>query len=311
MASTNLRIATRQSPLALWQANHVRKQLLNHWPHLHVELLPMTTSGDQFLNDKLLSVGGKGLFVKELEEALLDGRADLAVHSMKDLPITFPKGLQLATICARENPFDAFLSTQFDTLEHLPPGAIVGTSSLRRQAQLLNIRPDLHIKSLRGNVGTRLSKLDAHEYDAIILAASGLYRLNLHTRINEIFDESIMLPACGQGALGIECREGDESLNILLKPLHDPLSAMCIQTERNVNARLGGSCHTPLAVYCRHDSQHQLILKATVASVDGSTLITTTHQGSPEQASALATRCANALLDQGAAQLLNLPIDHG
>lgn len=306
MTLNTLRIATRESPLALWQANHVRTQLLHYWPSLCIELLPMTTSGDQFLKDKLLAIGGKGLFVKELEEALLDGRADLAVHSMKDLPITFPEGLKLTAICARDNPFDALISARYSNLSTLPAGATVGTSSLRRQAQLLSARPDLRIKPLRGNVGTRLGKLDAQEYDAIILASAGLHRLNLHARISEILHETIMLPACGQGALGIECRDEDEAINAWIAPLHDPLSALCVQTERDVNARLGGSCHTPLAVYCRVDTTNHLVLDAKVATVDGRTVIMNTQRGPQHQAAVLAYQCANALLADGAAQLLHL-----
>jgi hydroxymethylbilane synthase len=303
MQSNILRIATRKSPLALWQAHYIRSQLLTHWPSLIVELCPMATSGDRFLNDNLQALGGKGLFVKELEDALLEKRADIAVHSMKDVPVYFPNGLQLTTICARANPFDAFISTHHATLNALPEHATVGTSSLRRQAQLRALRPDLHIKPLRGNVGTRLKKLDQGEYDAIILAAAGLERLEQHHRIREILDETIMLPACGQGALGIECRQHDHQTHAYLKPLHDVMTARCVTTEREVNLQLGGGCHTPVAIYCQNIEQ-TLHLQAKVLSIDGKTRLSNTQQGSLSSASELAKQCAKALIADGAHALL-------
>jgi len=311
MSPKHLRIATRQSPLALWQANYARTKLLEYWPSLTIELLPMTTSGDRFSDKKLLDIGGKGLFVKELEEALLDGRADLAVHSMKDVPATFPKGLVLDTIFARQSPTDAFVSNQFPSLASLPEGAVVGTSSLRRESQLLAFRPDLIIKPIRGNVGTRLKKLDTEDYAAIILATAGLERLGLDTRIQETLPITLMLPSPGQGALGIECREDDTELKQLLEPLHDAHSALCVQAERTVNAMLGGTCHTPVAVYCRELQNKQLSLDALVASADGTTIIRDTRLGTPDEALQLAELCANALLSQGAAALLQAPpADH-
>ena len=299
-----LRIATRNSPLALWQANHVRSMLLRCSPELTIELLPMTTSGDAFLNDKLLAIGGKGLFVKELEEALLDERADFAVHSMKDVPTILPKGLGLTTICARDNPLDAFLSPRYSCIDTLPYGASIGTSSLRRQSQLLAHRPDLRVKSLRGNVQTRIAKLNAFDFDAIILAAAGLERLGMHAIIKEIIDDDIMLPACGQGALGIECRIDDPKTLALLSPLNDPLASLCIQSERHVNALLGGNCHVPLAVYCKPMPESQLLLRAKVATQDGKIVIQDTRQGAMSEALALAEASAQSLLAQGAAELI-------
>ena len=301
-----LRIATRQSPLALWQANHIREALLAHWPSLRIELLPMLTSGDKFLKNTLSSIGGsKGLFVKELEEALLDKRADFAVHSMKDVPAIFPPGLGITAICARDNPQDALLSKSYTHLEQLPQGSCVGTSSLRRQSQLLAIRPDLHVKALRGNIHTRIAKLDSGDYDAIILAAAGLERMGMQHHINALLSTDIMLPACAQGALGIECREEDHHLIDLLAPLNDPLSALCVQTERQVNALLGGNCHVPLAVYCEPETNAHLLLRAKIASIDGKITITNTQRGPKEAATSLADRCAQGLLESGARALLS------
>lgn len=305
MLSKTIRIATRQSPLALWQANFIRAQLLRHWPDIEIELLPMSTSGDAFLKDKLLTIGGKGLFVKELEEALLDKRADLAVHSMKDVPVAFPDGLALAVICARDNPLDAFVSTRYASLVDLPSGAVVGTSSLRRQSQLLAIRSDVDIKPLRGNIHTRLDKMDQGEFDAIILAAAGLERMGMQARIQERLSPDVMLPACGQGALGIECRVDDEDILKLLQPLNDPLSALCVDTERRVNAMLGGNCHTPLAVYCRPLDASHLLLSAKVASADGRQVIYLHQQGADDVAAGLAEQCVEALLARGAGVLLS------
>lgn len=235
-----LRIATRQSPLALWQAYYVRDHLQAHWPDLTVELVPMVTRGDVLLDTPLAKVGGKGLFVKELELALLDGRADIAVHSMKDVPVAFPEGLGLVTICEREDPRDAFVSPKYARLEDLPEGSIVGTSSLRRQCQLREIRPDLIVRDLRGNVGTRLAKLDNGDYDAIILAAAGLKRLELEERIRYALPPEQSLPAVGQGAVGIECRLNDTRTQALLAPLNDIDTATRVSAERAMNTRLEG-----------------------------------------------------------------------
>lgn len=305
MSSKIIRIATRQSPLALWQANHVREMLLKLWPNLTIELLPMITSGDQFLKDKLLAAGGKGLFVKELEEALLDKRADLAVHSTKDMPAELPDGLSLAAICKRHNPFDALISKEFKSLDNLPPNAIIGTSSLRRQSQLLAFKPDLQIKTLRGNINTRLSKLESGEYQAIILAAAGLERMGLEHLITEVIPDGIMLPTCGQGALCIECRTDNIEIQELINGLNDPLSALCVHTERRVNAKLGGNCHVPLAVYCSLTAENQLLLRAKILNLDGTQIIYDKQQGNIEDAESMADKCTQALLAKGATTLLN------
>jgi hydroxymethylbilane synthase len=304
MDSKIIRIATRKSPLALWQANFVRSQLLHHWPHLKIELLPMSTSGDRFLKDKLLTIGGKGLFVKELEEALLEKRADLAVHSMKDVPVSFPEGLTLAVICERASPLDAMISRNKETLNTLPQGAVVGTSSLRRQSQLLAIRPDLHIKGLRGNIHTRLHKMDEGGYDAIVLAVAGLERMEMQARISEYIDLAVMLPACGQGALGVECRTDDETTRALLIPLHCALTTRCVETERTVNAYMGANCHTPLAVYCNKVNDTELLLSAKIGSVDGRRMLFEQQRGAEEMALTLAIRCVDGLMAKGAGQLL-------
>jgi len=304
MPQKKLRIATRKSPLALWQANHIREALIQHWPDLEIELLPMTTSGDKFLKDKLISLGGKGLFVKELEEALLDKRADLAVHSMKDVPADFPDGLALAAICNRHSPLDALLSIAYGNLDALPQGAVVGTASLRRQSQLLAIRPDLQIKTLRGNINTRISKMQTGEYDAVILAVAGLERMGMQHLIKEVLAEDVMLPACGQGALGIECRTEDEVLHHYLAPLNDPLSSLCVGIERHVNAQLGGNCHVPLAVFCKPTADDQLLLRAKVASLDGRTIIYNSQRGHQQDAITMADTCVRTLLADGAAELL-------
>lgn len=306
MSNSLLRIATRESPLALWQANHIRDQLRIHWPHLQIELLPMRTSGDQFLKDKLQSLGGKGLFVKELEEALLEQRADLAVHSMKDVPAEFPDGLGLAAICVRDNPLDAFVSNQYATLDGLPLGATVGTASLRRQFQLLALRPDLQIKTLRGNIHTRLQKLQTEGFDAIILAAAGLERMGLQQHIREILSDDRMLPACGQGALGIECRLDDDKIIALMQPLNHALTATCVFAERRVNAQLGGNCHVPLAVYCKPLDDNQLVLRAKVADLQGQTVLHSKEISSIKNTNASADAIAANLLAAGAERLLRL-----
>ncbi|RUR17946.1 hydroxymethylbilane synthase [Legionella sp. km535] len=304
MKQKTIRIATRQSPLALWQANHIRETLLMKWPSLTIELLPMVTSGDKFLKDKLLVAGGKGLFVKELEEALLDNRADFAVHSTKDMPAELPSGLSLTAICKRHNPYDALVSSRFSQCDALPLNAVVGTSSLRRQSQLLAYRPDLQIKTLRGNINTRLAKLEAGEYDAIILAAAGLERMGLEHSITELLSDDMMLPACGQGALCIESRSDDHDMQNILSVLNDPLTSLCVQTERTVNAQLGGNCHVPLAVFCKPTSNTQLLLKAKVLNLNGSQIICDTQTGTLDQSHQLAMQCTENLLKNGAAQLL-------
>ncbi|WP_115317163.1 hydroxymethylbilane synthase [Legionella birminghamensis] len=304
MMPRTLRIATRKSQLALWQANFIGQQLKSHWPDIDYELVPMLTSGDKFTQSKLQTLGGKGLFVKELEEALLDKRADLAVHSLKDVPAELPPSLGLAIICKRATPYDALVSMKYSKMSDLSEKARIGTSSLRRQSQLLAWRPNLEIVSLRGNINTRLEKLQIDSLDAIILAAAGLERLGLQDNISEIIDPALMLPACGQGALGIECREADEEVLNYLKPLNDGLTASCVQAERRVNALLGGNCHVPLAVFCQPIANNHLLLKARVLSLDGQTLISDEQSGPIETASAIAEICAEKMLKKGAQQLL-------
>lgn len=297
-----LRIATRKSPLALWQAEFVKANLLKHHPHLKIELVTFTTQGDKILDVPLAKIGGKGLFVKELESAMLAGEADLAVHSMKDVPMECPEGLAITTICEREDPTDAFVSNRFASLEDLPQGAIVGTSSLRRQCQLRALRPDLIIRDLRGNVGTRLGRLDNNEYDAIILASAGLKRLGLEARLRQQLTQ--LLPAVGQGAVGIETRINDTKLHQLLAPLHHSQTALCVQAERAMNRRLQGGCQVPIAGFATIDNQ-TLTLKALVGSIDGHQII---HQQAKTQdllaVEALGEQVATGLLNQGAAAIL-------
>lgn len=266
-----LTIATRKSPLALWQAYHIQNRLQALHSDLNVELLEMSTKGDHILDVPLAKVGGKGLFVKELEQALYDGRADIAVHSMKDVPMVLPEGLVLPVICDRESPFDAFVSNHYAHVDELPNGAVVGTSSLRRQAQLLAARPDLTIKFLRGNVGSRLAKLDAGDYDAIILAAAGLQRLELGQRIRHTLAPELSLPAVGQGALGIECRAGDPETQALIQPLHDEHTAITVMAERGMNRRLEGGCQVPIAGFATLEGT-KLSMEGRVGEPDGSLL---------------------------------------
>lgn len=299
-----IRIATRKSQLALWQANSVREQLLAFWPELKIELLPMTTSGDQFLKDKLIKIGGKGLFVKELEDALFSGKADIAVHSMKDVPVDLPEGMKLAVICKRHNPFDAFVSNQYDNIDSLPKHAVIGTSSLRRQSQLLAISPTLVVKPLRGNIHTRLEKMETENLDGIILAAAGLLRMGMASRIRQILTPEVMLPACGQGALGIECRENDTEILNFLKPLHDDPTAQCVMAERKVNALLGGNCHTPLAVFCELQKEEGIFFSAKVASADGKKIVEYQQKGLLKEVMNIAEVTVEALLQRGAQKLL-------
>ena len=311
MTKKTLKIATRKSPLALWQAEYIRSSLLSLRPDINIELLPLKTTGDKFLKDKLLNIGGKGLFVKELEEALLDQRADLAVHSMKDVPAQFPKGLMLSTICERHSPYDALLSKQYDSLADLPQNAVVGTVSLRRQTQLLAIRPDLQVKSLRGNILSRISKMEAGDYDAIILAVSGLERMKLEHLIKERFRPSQMIPSCGQGAMGIECRTEDKDLHHLLSPLNDELTQRCVSAERHVNQLLGGNCHSPLAVFCSPTKNGLVKLTARLLSLDGQKELLCSQTGALENAMELAEKCANELLAKGAEALIKHALDNG
>ncbi|MCR9192924.1 MAG: hydroxymethylbilane synthase [Gammaproteobacteria bacterium] len=303
MSLSKLRIATRKSLLALWQAEHIAQKISAVWPQIDIELVPMVTSGDRFANDKTLPESGKGLFVKELETALLDNRADIAVHSMKDVPAAFPDGLGIQTITTRDNPYDAFVSHQYASIEALPLNARIGTSSLRRQSQLLLMRPDLNIEVVRGNIHTRLEKLRSTPFDGIILAAAGLMRMDLQAQISEIIPKHLMLPACGQGALGVEARLNDKEIQTLLASIHDQNTALCVSTERHVNAKLGGNCHVPVAVYC-HLEQTQLELQAKVLTADGQHHIDATCSGTADTATQMADRCAQELFDKGAKELL-------
>jgi hydroxymethylbilane synthase len=297
--SEKIVIATRESPLALWQAEHVKSRLETAHPGLDVHLLGMTSRGDQLLDKPLFKVGGKGLFVKELETALIDGRADIAVHSMKDVPMQMPEGLTLGVICEREDPRDALVGcTGFDQLGE---GAKLGTSSLRRSCQLSRHRPDLTIGFLRGNVNTRLAKLDNGEFDAIILACAGLIRLGFEDRIGAPIDPQLSLPAAGQGAVGIEFRESDERVRALLAPLHHDDTASRVLAERAVVRRLDGGCDVPIAAFAEWDDD-ALWLRARVGATDGSVLIEAEARGSdPEQ---LGEHVAQMLLAQGAEDLV-------
>ncbi len=301
--TTVLRIATRQSPLALWQANFVKDALITRHPHLQVELVTMTTQGDKILDTPLAKVGGKGLFVKELEQAMLDGRADIAVHSMKDVPTELPPGLILEVICEREDPSDAFVSNHFAALESLPKGSTIGSSSLRRQTQLRHLRPDIIIRELRGNVGTRLAKLDAGDYDAIILASAGLLRLNQATRIRQRLAFTDCLPAGGQGAVGIECRKADQTILELLKCLHHRDTADCVFAERAMNKRLQGGCQVPIAAYASLNGD-QLTLRGRVGDPQGIILLQADINGPRSNAQALGTALAEELLAKGADRIL-------
>ncbi|QBC43681.1 hydroxymethylbilane synthase [Iodobacter fluviatilis] len=300
---TRLVIATRESPLALWQANHIKAKLEALYPELTVELLGMTTQGDRILDVTLNKIGGKGLFVKELETAIEEGRADLAVHSMKDVPMLLPAGFALAAIGEREDPRDAFVSNQYQSLDQLPAGAIVGTSSLRRESQLRARFPHLLIKPLRGNVGTRLGKLDAGEYDAIILAASGLIRLGLGNRIKSAISPADSLPSPGQGALGIEIREDREDLKTLLAPLNHAITAACVTAERALSRRLGGSCQIPLGAFAEEDDGF-LRLRAFIANPDGSDIVYAEANGSLAAANGLGLQVAELLCTEGATEIL-------
>lgn len=299
-----LTIATRNSPLALWQAEFVRDELLRHHADLHVDILGMTTKGDQLLGTPLTKIGGKGLFVKELETALLDGRADIAVHSMKDVGVKFPDGLGIGAILTRHNPFDALVSNRYQQLADLPDGAVIGTCSLRRVCQLKNHFPHLQFKDLRGNIHTRLSKLDAGEYDAIILAAAGLERMGLNERIAAEISPTICLPAISQGSLGVELRFGDEDTLVRLQPLIDTSNTIRATAERAVNERLNGSCQTPIAAYATLTGE-QVYLRALIGSPDGKTRLYTEQHGEVSDARNIGLAAADDLLSQGAQAILD------
>ncbi|WP_334324396.1 hydroxymethylbilane synthase [Gilliamella apicola] len=303
-----IRIATRKSPLALWQANFVKQNLLLAHKDLTVELIPMVTQGDIILDSPLSKIGGKGLFVKQLEQAILNNEADIAVHSIKDIPAQFPEGLMLAAICQRDEVRDAFVTNKYASLNDLPEGAIVGTSSLRRQCQLRSHYPHLIIKDLRGNVGTRLNKLDDGQYDAIILASVGLKRLSLEHRITQYIGTDLMLPAVGQGAIGIESRTDDKQILDIISVLDDKKSRVCIQAERAMNNALQGGCQVPIAGYCRLNND-ELTLQGLVGRVDGSKIIKQQITGFINEAESLGEKLAKQLLNQGADLILTELLD--
>jgi len=302
--SRQLTIATRESPLALWQAEFVRGALQAAHPDLEVLLLGLTSRGDQLLDVPLGKVGGKGLFVKELETALLEGRADIAVHSLKDVPVEFPPGLELGAICQREDPSDAFVSNTFATLDELPAGSVVGTSSLRRECQLRARRPDLQVKFLRGNVNTRLRKLDAGEYDGIILASAGLKRLGMGARITQRIAIEDSLPAGGQGAMGVELRSADDWVRELLQVVHHERTARRVAAERAMNLRLQGGCQVPIACYADYLESGELQLRGLVGRPDGTLILRAQDTAADVEAQVLGVRVAEALLAQGADDIL-------
>lgn len=303
MAERTIRIATRQSPLALWQAEHVAARLEQAFPGLKTELVKMVTRGDKILDAPLAKVGGKGLFVKELEQGMLEGTADIAVHSMKDVPVEFPEGLHLAVILEREDPTDAFVSNRYKSLAELPANARIGTSSLRRQCQIKEKFPNAEILSLRGNVNTRLAKLDAGEYDAIILASAGLKRLGMGNRITSQLSPDESLPAMGQGAIGIECRSEDAEIHEYLKILHDKETSIRVTAERAMNTRLNGGCQVPIAGFAEIRGD-RLFMRGLVGSPDGSLLYRAEADSELNQAEQLGQSLADDLLAQGADKIL-------
>ena len=303
MADKIVRIATRKSALALWQAEHVAKCLRQAHSGIKTELVKMVTRGDKILDVPLAKVGGKGLFVKELEQGMLEGKADIAVHSMKDVPVELPPGLHLGAILAREDPCDAFVSNKYSSLKELLANARIGTSSLRRQCQIKEKFPQCEVLSLRGNVNTRLAKLDAGEYDAIILASAGLIRLGLETRITERLDTSVSLPAIGQGAIGIECRSNDPEINALVKALHNQKTSICVSAERAMNARLQGGCQVPIGGFAELRGE-ELHIRGLVGSPDGQKLIRAERTGNADQAEELGRQVAEQLLANGADKIL-------
>jgi hydroxymethylbilane synthase len=298
-----LRIATRKSPLALWQAEHVGALLRGQHPDVDIELVPLSTQGDRMLDAPLAKVGGKGLFIKELEHALLEERADIAVHSLKDVPVEIPAGLSLPVFLARADPRDALVSNHHDSLAALPPGASVATSSLRRRCQLLAARSDLDVVTIRGGVHTRLERLDDGDFDALILASAGLERLGMGERVREVLEPEVMLPAVGQGVLGIECRDGDTRIERLVAPLGDADCAARVSAERAMNARLGGGCQVPIAGFAELDGA-ELELRALVASIDGSKVLREQARGPRDEAERLGETVAERLLEKGAERIL-------
>ncbi|MCG5499738.1 hydroxymethylbilane synthase [Ectothiorhodospira lacustris] len=305
MPKTELKIATRKSPLALWQAEEVAARVTKLFPEVKVTLVKLSTQGDRILDTPLAKVGGKGLFVKELETAMLQGEADIAVHSMKDVPMELPEGLELPVIMDREDPCDAFVSNKYKSLEDLPEGARVGTSSLRRQCQIRARFPSFKVLDLRGNVNSRLAKLDAGDYDAIILAAAGLKRLGFADRITAILTPEESLPAIGQGAIGIECRSNDPEVMALIAPLNDPDTFLRVTTERAFNRRLNGGCQVPIGGYAVLGDDDLIHMRGLVGEPDGSMVYSGALNGPFDQAEALGIALAEQLLREGADRILN------
>ena len=303
--TTTIRIATRRSPLALWQAEYVRGQLLHYHSNLQVELVPLSTRGDNTVDTSLRKIGGKGLFVKELEVALLDLRADIAVHSLKDMPMILPDGLRLGAICKRADPSDALVSNSFASLDDLPPGSIIGTSSLRRKCQILAAYPSLVVRDLRGNVNTRLTKLDKGDYDALILASAGLERLEMSHRVSDRISSKIILPAAGQGAVAIESRADDPIIESCLKALHHGHSSSCVTAERALVRVLDGGCRSPMAAFAQHDAKNKTIhLRALVGSSDGKKVLSDQLSGSMETPERVGEALAENMLSAGARDIL-------
>jgi hydroxymethylbilane synthase len=303
-----IRIATRQSPLALWQAEYVSERIKALFPSIETQLVKMVTRGDKILDAPLAKIGGKGLFVKELEQGMLEGNADIAVHSMKDVPVTFPDGLHLAAILEREDPTDAFVSNHYSSLDQLPENARIGTSSLRRQCQIKATFPHAEILSLRGNVNTRLAKLDAGDYDAIILASAGLKRLGMGHRIAQCLPTQVSLPAIGQGAIGIECRIDDAQVNAILKALNDESTAICVTAERAMNAKLNGGCQVPIAGFAQIEND-EISMRGLVGNPDGSVIYRAEKRGPISHAFAIGEAIADDLLSQGASEILQALLD--
>jgi hydroxymethylbilane synthase len=303
-----IRIATRQSPLALWQAEYVSGRIKVLFPTIQTQLVKMVTRGDKILDSPLAKIGGKGLFVKELEQGMLEGNADIAVHSMKDVPVNFPAGLHLAAILEREDPTDAFVSNHYASLDDLPENARIGTSSLRRQCQIKATFPNAEILSLRGNVNTRLAKLDAGDYDAIILASAGLKRLGMGHRIAQCLPTQVSLPAIGQGAIGIECRVDDAEVNAIINALNDELTAICVTAERAMNAKLNGGCQVPIAGFAQIEND-EISMRGLVGNPDGSVIYRAEKRGHVSQAFAMGEAIAEDLIAQGASEILQALLD--
>ncbi len=311
MASKRIvRLGTRKSLLAMTQSRWVKEQIEAAWPDVAVELVKVVTKGDKILDVPLAKVGGKGLFVKEIEEAMLDGRVDFAVHSLKDVPAELPQGLEVTVFPKREDPRDVLITPHGSSLDDLPEGAVVGTSSLRRMAQLRALRPDLEIKTLRGNLDTRLKKLDGGEYDAIVLAAAGLNRLGLAHRISSYFSPEILLPAVGQGALGIEFRSADTTMREILSSIHHEPTAIAVRAERAFLARLEGGCQVPIGAHAAVDGQ-MITLTGLVGDEEGHTIIKRSAQGSAEAAESLGRELADEILDAGGREILKELYAHG